>query len=181
MGGLPSYCNNIVFLEKFRDGEVRADADTFRHITNTISSTMDVEFEKTLLVKFRFHESEVGLTAWGEVIPLLTLRLDGIPIAMFPSINEPLKIFFGADAFRLYKDNSTKAVLCVVKAMIQRTDLEGNRLQGWAINSAMNCIKAAIYEGGDSYVEMSTKGLMIQKQLVKSQQEGPTIHKERDT
>jgi hypothetical protein len=112
---------------------------------------------------------------------MLTLRLDNIPIAMFPPSEDPLMIFFGADAFRLYKDNSTKAVLCVVKPMIQRTDLDGNRLQGWAINSAMNCIKACIYEGGDSYVEMSTKGSMIQKQLVKLQQEGLTIHKGRNT
>ncbi len=126
-----------------------------------------MEFEKTLLVKFGFEESEDGLTAWGEVIPMLTLRLDNIPIAMFPPSYDSLMIYFGADAFRLYKDNNTKAVLCVVKAMIQRTDQESNRLQGWAINSAMNCIKACIYEGGDSYVEMSTKGSMIQKQLVK--------------
>ncbi len=92
---------------------------------------------------------------------MLTLHLDAIPIAMFPPSEEPLMIFFGADAFRMYKDNNIKAVLCVIKAMIQRTDREGNRLQRWAINSAMNCIKAAIYEGGDPYVEMSTKGSMI--------------------
>jgi seryl-tRNA(Sec) selenium transferase len=78
-------------------------------------------------------------------------------------------------------DNNTKAVLCVVKAMIERKELEGNRLQGWAINSAMNNIKAVIYEGGNSYVEMNTKGSMIQKQLVKLQHEGLTIHKGRDT
>ena len=88
---------------------------------------------------------------------MLSLRLDGIPIAMFPPKDDPLMIFFGADAFRPYKDNITKAVLCVVKAKIQRTDREGNRLQGWTIISAMNCIKACIYEGGDSYVEMSPK------------------------
>jgi hypothetical protein len=141
-----------------------------------------MEFEQSLLVKFGFKESDDGLTAWGEVIPMLTLRLDGIPIAMFPPSEEPLIIFFGADVVRMYKDNSTKTVLCVVKAMIQRTDREVNRLQGWAINSDMNCIKAAIYEGGDSYVEMSTKGSMIlQRQLVKLHHEGLTIHKGRDT
>jgi hypothetical protein len=69
-----------------------------------------MEFEKVLLTKFGFQESEDGLTAWGEVIPMLTLRLDGIPIAMFPPSDDPLMIFFGADAFRLHKDN-TKAVL----------------------------------------------------------------------
>ena len=57
---------------------------------------------------------------------MLTLRLDSIPIAMFPPSKEPLMIFFGADAFRLYKDTDAKAVLCVIKAMIQRTDIEGN-------------------------------------------------------
>jgi hypothetical protein len=88
-----------------------------------------MEFEKTLLTKIGFQESEDGLTAWGEFIPMLTLRLGGIPIAMFPPIDDPLMIFFGADAFRLYKDNSTKVVLCAVKAMIQRTDKEGNCLQ----------------------------------------------------
>ncbi len=112
-----------------------------------------MEFEKTLFVKFGVKESEDGLTAWGDVIPMLALRLDGIPINMFPPSQEPLMIFFGADAFRLYKDNSTKSVLCVVKPMIQRTGRGGNRLQGCAINSAMNCIKTCIYEGGDSYVE----------------------------
>jgi hypothetical protein len=61
-----------------------------------------MEFEKTLLVKFGFQDSEDGLTAWGEVIPMLTLRLDGIPISMFLPIEEPFLIFFGTDAFRLY-------------------------------------------------------------------------------
>jgi hypothetical protein len=140
-----------------------------------------VEFEKTLLVKFEFQESEDGLTAWGEVIPMLTLPLVCIPIVIFPPIDEPLMIFFGADAFRLYKDNNTQPVLCVVKAMIERKDLEGDRLQGWVINSAMSCIKATIYEGGDSYVGMSTNGSMIQKQLDKLQPEGLTTYKLRDT
>ena len=44
-----------------------------------------MEFEKTLLVKFGFKESEDDLTAWGEIIPMLTLRLDGIPIAIHVS------------------------------------------------------------------------------------------------
>ena len=45
----------------------------------------------------------------------------------------------------------------------------------------MNFIKAYIYKGGDSYVEMSTKVSMIQKQLVKLQEEGLDIHKGRNT
>jgi hypothetical protein len=52
---------------------------------------------------------------------MLTLRLDGIPNAMFPPSEEPLMIFFGADVFRIHKDNITKAGLCVIKAMIHRT------------------------------------------------------------
>jgi hypothetical protein len=115
-----------------------------------------MEFKKTLLVEFGFTESKNGITAWAVVLPMLSLRLDGILIAMFPPSEEPLMIFFGADTFRICKDVNTKAVLCVVKTMIQRTDREGNRLQGWAINSAMNCIKATIYEDGDPYVDMST-------------------------
>ena len=47
---------------------------------------------------------------------MLTLLPDIIPIAMFPPSEDPLMISFGADAFRLYKDNNQKAVLCVGKA-----------------------------------------------------------------
>jgi hypothetical protein len=140
-----------------------------------------IEFEKSLLDAFGLKQSDDGLTAWADIIPLMTLRLDAISIECFPPRGVPLKVFFGADSFRMYKGNSVKAVLCVVKAMVERKDEAGNRLTGWAINSGMNCVKAAIFEGGDSYVEMCTKGSMIQRQLSKLQEEGLTIHKGRDT
>jgi len=40
-----------------------------------------MEFEKTLLTKFGFQEAKDDLTAWGDGLPVLTLRLDGIPIS----------------------------------------------------------------------------------------------------
>jgi hypothetical protein len=48
-----------------------------------------------------------------------TLHLDYIPIAMFPPSEEPLMMFLSADAFRICKDNNTKAVMCVLNAKIQ--------------------------------------------------------------
>ena len=138
-----------------------------------------MDFEKQIYLAFGLQETDDGITAWCEVIPLLELRLNAVPAEAFPDKGDLLKIFFGADAFRLYAENSTKAVLCVAKPMIQRTDAEGHRLQGWAINSAMNNVKMAIFEGGDSYAELCTKGSQVQKQLMKLKTTGLMIHQEK--
>jgi hypothetical protein len=87
-----------------------------------------IELEKSLLDAFGLKQSEDGLTAWTDIITLMTLRLHAISIECFPPRGVPLKVFFGADSFRLYKGNSVKAVLCVVKAMAERKDEAGNKL-----------------------------------------------------
>jgi hypothetical protein len=56
-----------------------------------------IELEKSLKDAFGFKRSKDGPTAWANIIPLLTLRLDAISIECFPPRGVPLKIFFGAD------------------------------------------------------------------------------------
>ena len=139
-----------------------------------------IQKEKEIFLEFGLSESDDGITAWLEIIPLLELRIGAIPVEYQPTRDgTPLKIFFGADSFRLYTQNSIKATLCVCKAMISRHDAEGHRLQGWAINSAMNNVKMAIYEGGDSYLELCTKGSQVQKQLEKLQTSGLSLNGEK--
>ena len=121
-----------------------------------------IQKEKEIFVEFGLSETDDGITSWVEIIPLLELRINAIPVESQPAKDgSPLKIFFGADSFRLFSQKSVKATLCVCKPMITRLDKEGHRLQGWAINSAMNNVKMAIYEGGDSYVELCTKGSQV--------------------
>lgn len=131
------------------------------------------KYESELVEAFGLTESEDGLAAWVDVIKVLELRLNAIDEQSIPA---RIKIFFGADAFRLYKQNSVKAVMCVVRPMVERRDNDGRRLQGWNIQSVDNCVKLALYEGSDSYLELCTKGSQVQIQLQKLRTSGLLVH-----
>ena len=92
-----------------------------------------------------------------------------------------IHLFFGADAFRQYKQNNTKMVLAVCKPYLERVDANGRRMQGLALNSKDNNVRMCIYEGGDCYAEFSTKGSIVQRELDKLSKEGLTIHGEHYT
>ena len=134
-----------------------------------------IKYEKELVDEFGLTESSDGIAAWIDLIKVLEFRLDAIPEEFFPLTTLKIKMFFGADAFRLYKQNSVKAVMCVVRPMIERRDADAKRLQGWNLQSADNCVKLALYEGGDSYLELCTKGSQVQVQLQKLKTEGVTV------
>ena len=137
------------------------------------------KFEKEVEEAFGLSESKDGITAWVDLIKVLELRLNAIPKDFFPPLGALIRLFFGADAYRQYQENNTKVVLCAVKPMVERRDVNHNRLKGWAYQSTDNAVKAALYEGGDSYLELSTKGSEVQKQIFKVKKTGLRIWNEQ--
>lgn len=135
-----------------------------------------IDHEKEIFKVFGLKQSQDGVTAWCDIKKMLELRLESFPRHQLPAKDECIQLFFGADAFRMYKQNSTKAVLCVCKIYLERLDDDGNRLEGWALNSKDNNLKMAIYEGSDCYKEFTTKGSIAQKQITKLVNEGLTVN-----
>ena len=134
------------------------------------------KFERSVHDIFGLKESEDGITAWCDAKKMLVLRLEQFPDSQLPAPGELLRIFCGADAFRGYKAFSTKFVLCVMKALLERTDDRGRRLEGWTANSGENCVRMALYEGGDGYMEFSSKGSTVMKQMADMKQNGLMVH-----
>lgn len=124
------------------------------------------KLEKHMCAAYGLQQSADGLTAWCNMIKMLQTRLEAVPEDQLPAGQDVLQVWFGADAFRCYAANSVKMVMCAIKTMVERRALDGNkRLEGWVTNSHQNHIRAAIYEGGDSYAEFCLKGSVVQEQL----------------
>ena len=137
-------------------------------------------YENAVLQSFGLEQSPNGITAWCDIIKLLEARLGCFPSDQLPTHPEQwITVFFGADAFRLHKANSLKAVLCVAKPFLERKNDEGMRLKDWAVNSVHNNLRMAIYEGSDCYQEFTTKGSIAQQQMQKLQMQGLSIHGKR--
>ncbi len=122
-------------------------------------------YENEVLQSFGLEQSSDGITAWCDIIKLLEARLGCFPLDQLPTGPEQwITIFFGADAFRLHKANSLKAVQCVAKPFLERRN-EGMRLQNWAVISVHNNLRMAVYEVSDCYQEFTTKGSIAQQQM----------------
>ena len=111
-----------------------------------------IAHEKEIASSFGLQESRNGITAWCDVKKVLELGLDCFPVEQLP-MDKIIHSFFGADAFRQYKQNNTKMVLAVCKPYLERVDANGRRMQGWALNSKDNNVRMCIYEGGDCYAQ----------------------------
>ena len=121
--------------------------------------------EKELCASYGLQQSGDGLTAWCDCNKMLESRLAAIPEDQLPREGEVTRVWFGADSFRGFKQNSTKLTLCAAKPTIEKRSKEGKRLEGWVGNSEKNHVRMALYEGSDTYEEFNGKASIVKEQL----------------